>query len=269
MTPLTLLIDADYFVYRAASASEMELDYSQDLTVVVGDFEKGKRIVLQELKKLTTKFDTKELLLCFTAPTNFRKGVLETYKGNRTKRKPAGYVKLRRWCIENYPSMTKPGLEADDVLGILATKGDLENFIVISPDKDMQQLPCRLYDLKTEYTQTEEAAVYKLYEQALTGDQVDGYSGCPGIGPKRASVILAKVKDQNYWPAVVEAYKNADLTEEDALTSIRLARILQVTDWDAERQTPILFTPNGTSTDACDGTDVVAGVQHNETEERV
>ena len=56
---------------------------------------------------------------------------------------------------------------------------------MISPDKDMAQIPCRIYDLKTEYTQTLKMLPLAL-EQCLTGDQTDGYSGCKGVGPKRA-----------------------------------------------------------------------------------
>ena len=101
MKPLTLLIDADYFFYRAAAASELELDYSQDLTVVVGNFSQGKKIVETEITRLCERFDTNEILLTFTDQTNFRKCVDETYKGNRTKRKPAGYLKLKNWGIIN------------------------------------------------------------------------------------------------------------------------------------------------------------------------
>ena len=243
MKPLTLLIDADYFFYRAAAASELELDYSQDLTVVVGNFSQGKKIVETEITRLCERFDTNEILLTFTDQTNFRKCVDETYKGNRTKRKPAGYLKLKNWGIINWPSLMKPALEADDVCSILATNGSLKNFVLISPDKDMEQVPCRLYNLKKEWTQTPEAAKKKLFQQTLEGDQCDGYRGCIGVGPKSAEKILAKVENEDYWPAVVEAYLKAGQTEEDALRTIRLAKILQAEDWDAEKQMPILFTP--------------------------
>ena len=238
-----LLIDADFFAYRAASSSEQEHEYNEELTVIVGDFKKGQQIIKRELEKLTSRFDSKDLLLCWTDRKNFRKTVDPEYKGNRVKRKPCGYLKLKQWAMDTYPSIMKPTLEADDVLGILATKGDIRDFVLISPDKDMQQIPCRIYDLKSEFTQTPEAAVRKLYEQALTGDQTDGYSGCKGVGPKRAGVILDSVKDGNYWPAVVEAFKEAEMSEEDALRNLRLARILHADDWDAEKQEPILFTP--------------------------
>lgn len=243
MKPLKLLIDADYFFYRAAAASETELDFSQDLTVVIGSFSNGKQIVLKELEQLYERFDSKDVLLTFTDQTNFRKCVDETYKGNRTKRKPAGYLKLKTWGQETFPSLMKPALEADDVCGILATNGSLENFVLISPDKDMEQIPCRLYNLKQEWTQTPEAAEIKLWEQALSGDQCDGYGGAKGIGPKKASSILEKVEDGNYWQAVVDTYISTGQTKKDALRNLRLAKILQATDWDADKQMPILYTP--------------------------
>ena len=185
-----LLVDADFFFYRAASAAETEMDYSEDLTVVVGDFRQGKRIVEQELTKLRSRFDTQDLELFFTDSKNFRKEIDPSYKGNRRKRKPAGYLKLKNWGLEKYPSLIMPALEADDALGIAATSGLYDNFVLVSPDKDMQQIACRIYNLKDEFTQTAEDAERKLYEQALTGDSTDGYRGCPGVGPKRAKDIL-------------------------------------------------------------------------------
>ena len=43
----TLLVDADFFFYRAASAAEYEMEYSPDLTVIAGSFTRGKQIVEQ------------------------------------------------------------------------------------------------------------------------------------------------------------------------------------------------------------------------------
>ena len=77
----------------------------------------------------------------------------------------------------------------------------------------------------------------------MTGDSTDGYSGCVGIGPKKAGVLLDTVEDENYWPTVVNAYLSSGQTEEDALRNLRLAKILQSEDWDAKNDTPILFNP--------------------------
>lgn len=239
--PPTLLVDMDFFCYRAAQAAEVELEFDSDLTVVVGSFNQGQRIIKQQLKQLRDRFESDDLVLFWTDKKNFRKDVEPTYKGNRIKRKPAGYMKLKQWCMSTWKSVLKPGLEADDALGIVATKGDVTNFVLISPDKDMEQIPCRIYNLKNEFTQTPEDAVKKLYQQCLTGDSTDGYRGCPGVGPKRADLILDN--PETYWASTVDAFIAAGLTEQDALTNLRLARILQHTDWDSEKQEVILFTP--------------------------
>ena len=135
-----------------------------------------------------------------------------------------------------------PELEADDALGIAATSGIYDNFVLVSPDKDMLQIPCRIYNLKDEFTQSETDAHRKLFEQALTGDSTDGYGGCSGVGPKRAGLILDGAKG-DYWTAVVQAFEKAGHSEEDALRNLRLARILQSTDWDCTNQRPILYEP--------------------------
>ena len=69
--------------------------------------------------------------------------------------------------MATWPSV-KPAA-ADDVLGILATKGDIDNFVLVSPDKDMLQIPCRIYNLKDEFTQDPESAMMKLWEQCSQG----------------------------------------------------------------------------------------------------
>lgn len=236
-----LLVDADFFWYRAASSSEEEHEYNADLTVIVGNFQRGKQIVEHELTKLRQRFNSDDILLFFTDRTNFRKTIDPSYKGNRTKRKPCGYLKLKNWGMETYPSLVYPHLEADDVLGIVATNGSVKDFVLISPDKDMAQIPCRIYDLKEEYTQTPGAAERLLYKQCLTGDSTDGYKGCAGVGPKRADQILDKAKG-DYWPAVVKAFEEAEMTEADAIRNLQLAKILQADNWDTETQTPILIT---------------------------
>jgi DNA polymerase-1 len=77
--------------------------------------------------------------------------------------------------------------------------------------------------------------------QSLAGDPTDGYPGCPGIGVKRATELLNK--HENKWEAICQAYKERGLSDDDALLNARLAKILQHTDYDYDRQEPILWTP--------------------------
>ena len=120
--PPTLLVDMDFFCYRAAQAAEEELEFSPDLTIIVGSHFTGQKIIKQSLKDLRDRFETNDLVLFWTDAKNFRKDIEPTYKGNRTKRKPAGYMKLKKWCMSTWKSVMKPGLEADDALGIVATR---------------------------------------------------------------------------------------------------------------------------------------------------
>lgn len=242
MQPL-LLIDADPIAYRAASAAEEELEFEPELTVVIGNFARGRQIVQQDINNLCTRFDTNQFILYFTDELNFRKSVDPTYKGNRIKRKPAGYKKLKTWAKTQWESVQMPLLEADDAIGIAVTSGKYDNFILCSPDKDMEQFACRIWNGKQEFLQTPEKAAYKRWHQALTGDQTDGYIGVPGVGPKKADVILGKVKDGKYYEKVRDTYISAGLTEADAIRNIRLATILTNDLWDEEEQAAILFSP--------------------------
>lgn len=242
LKPTTILLDADYFFYRAASASEYEMTWDADLTVIAGSLTNGQKIIRSDVKQLKERFDTDDMIMTFTDLGNFRKKIDSTYKSNRTKRKPCGFKRLLNWAKTEYNCVRMPQLEADDVLGILASRGDLTNFVIVSPDKDMEQIPCRIYNLKEEFTQTPEQAEYKLYEQCLSGDTVDGYSGVKGIGKKKAQTIL-NACDGSYWGTVVETYCKHGYTEADALRNLRLAKILHAQDWDFDKQEPILFTP--------------------------
>lgn len=241
---LRLLIDADFFCYRAASAGEYELEFDSDTTFIVGDFKKQKKVFEKSIADLMSRFDTDKVLLTWTDTENFRKTIDPNYKGNRTKRKPAGYKKLKEWAKDCWDSIQKPGLEADDVMGILATNGSLKNFILCSPDKDMQQIPCRIWNTKEEFEVDPKDALRKVFEQALTGDVTDGYKGCEGVGAKVAKSVLNGCEtEEDYWDAVTTTFIEYGQTEEDAIRNLRLARILQASDWDGEAQQPIPYSP--------------------------
>ena len=124
-------------------------------------------------------------------------------------------------------------------MGVYATK--YPGNIIVSPDKDMRQIPGKLYDFKETVEITpDEGARWHLI-QTMAGDNTDGYSGVPGIGIKRAEQIF-KLKGYT-WKAVVETFEEKGLTEKDALINAQLARILTTDDYDHEKKEPILWTP--------------------------
>ena len=240
VTNLQLRVDADFYAYRACQSAETELDWGDDLITIASNFRVVLDIFEGELNNLRKRFDTNNVTLYFSDSKNFRKVVCPDYKGKRTKRKPVGYKRLLDWCGANYKVVRYPNIEADDALG-LECHLDPREFILVSPDKDMKQIACRLFNGEDEITVAPEEADYWFWTQCLTGDPVDGYKGVPGIGGVGAKKILDKAESP--WEAILESYIKAGQTEDDAIRNARLARILRPGEYNSTTKEPILWTP--------------------------
>jgi 5'-3' exonuclease len=246
MAKTLLLIDGDQFLYRGCAAVERDVKWDDENHVLVSNEVEAWEVVEGSLHKVCHHFgDEAEPVICLTEGIVFRKAVDPTYKGNRkATRKPLCYSDLKDKLKASWKCVYFDGLEADDVMGILATKPGPDHKIIVARDKDMQCVPGKLWDGVKFYSITEAQADYFHLWQTLTGDTADGYKGCPGVGPKGAEKLL-KV-DGPLWPAVAAAFVKAGLTEADALRQARLARILRWTDWDSKKKEPILWEPKST-----------------------
>jgi 5'-3' exonuclease len=255
-----LLIDGDEFIFRATAALEREIKWDEDNHVLYANEAQAWDNLKGMLRRIFERFETDAHWLCFTTSPNFRTVLIDpTYKNNRVaSRKPMCYAALRERVEGAYNVRAVPGLEADDVMGILATMPSKRQRIIVSQDKDMKTIPTTVWDGKDLHVIGEIEADYKHMFQTLVGDTSDGYKGCPKVGPVKAEKILAKAHDDcgDYgccpdnpplWPRVVATYKKYGLTETDALTQARLARILRHSDWDNEKKEPILWTPPSNS----------------------
>ena len=237
-----LLIDADLYLYRACAAAEEEVDWGDDLWSLQTDLKEAKAIFQRTLQEVCEALDTANFILCFSDRDNFRKEVLPSYKGGRKKvRKPCGYKAAVEWAKQTYLWHSEPLLEADDVMGILATAPDSKG-VILSDDKDMLTLPAKLYRPQSgEHHDISVADADRAFlTQSLTGDPTDGYTGVPRVGAVTAAKILGV---RPSWSAVVAAYIKAGLTEADAIQQARCARILRFEDWDQETSTIELWEP--------------------------
>ncbi len=238
---MKILIDADFIVYKSCAAAETELDWGDDVIIVTSRFSDAMNAVKREIEKIKTKFmwDVPEVILFFSDSINFRKKILPDYKGHRNRKKPCGYKRVINELKKTHEVIIMPTLEADDAMGIYATKNPGNT--ICSPDKDMRQIPGNLYDMeKFTLIEKDDGAKWHLI-QALSGDQTDGYAGLIGVGVKRAQTLF---ESKGYsWKTVVEAYKEKGFTEDDALVNARLARILTVDDYDFTNRKPIPWTP--------------------------
>lgn len=245
-----LAIDADILLYQAATSAEQEIDWGEDLWSLHTNLKEAKDIFQSHVDQIRADTKVDKAVYCLSDPKhNFRKDVYPDYKSGRKKtRKPLGYKALVEWLEENFDTLKKPTLEADDVCGILSTKSENKGkCIIVSSDKDLATIPGQLYRPHTKelLTISEDEALKNFLMQVLTGDVTDSYKGIPGIGPKKAEAILGP---RPHWGAVEEAYIKAGMTRDDAIQQARLARILHWSDYDTNKGEVKLWTPNTSAT---------------------
>ena len=246
MQKVTLLIDGDVVVYKATAAVEQEIMRDDDLWTLHSNPEEATEIILAQIQAWKERLDAADVVFAFSDSHNFRKDVYPLYKMNRTgKRKPVAYKDVKQWVTDTWPTYVRPGLEGDDILGILSTSDRIirGQKIIISVDKDFKTIPGYFFNPDKDAQPmfiTHEAADYMHMYQTLTGDATDGYPGLPGCGPKGAEKVL---EEDCSWEAVVAAYEKKGLTEEDALVQARCARILRAEDYDFKKKEVRLWLP--------------------------
>lgn len=246
MKPL-LLLDGDLILYRNTIACEKEIQWDEQNWVLFLNAENAWDNIQSAIENIKKDLESDRVVLTFSQGRSFRYDLLPTYKSNRKDlRKPLGYSSLVERAKSFYKWRSFDGLEADDVMGILATNPANTSAIIVSDDKDMKTIPGLLYRQGELHTITQEQADYWHLFQTLVGDPTDGFTGMPGCGPKTAERLLTGSVEP--WRAIVEAFEAKGLTEDDALTQARLARILRTSEWDTKNKeikhwTPPIHTP--------------------------
>lgn len=170
-----LLIDGDQFLYKACAAVEKEIRWDEENHCLFSNADEAWELFQGSLRKVTEALQVSEARIAFTKGQSFRTGLYEGYKANRTGvRKPMCFVEVRERAEAAYTTYSFPGLEADDVLGIWATRPSNLDPIIVSDDKDLKTIPGKLYRMGELSTITPEAADYFWMLQTLMGDQTDG-----------------------------------------------------------------------------------------------
>jgi len=252
------LIDGDIVAYRAAVGMQTRHVWGDGVVSTDVDPREAASAALQTIEAWMRLARCNDALVAFTGKDNFRKRILPTYKANRAGNvKPLAYRPTVEAVEAAFPCRTIWGLEADDVLGILATRDAYSDAIVVSLDKDLRTIPGRhLNPLKEDkpVLRSVYAADAQWLMQTLTGDTSDGYTGIPRVGPKKAEAILGgdvkaislrRETAVGLWPRVAAAFVKARLTEGDALVQARVARILRNEDYDKVTKEVLLWTPRG------------------------
>lgn len=236
------------FAYEAASATQRSVDFG-DGPIVQADPSQACAYFDELMTRFQTETNADKVVIALSCKTRryFRHDIWPDYKGNRKNVVPPESLSTVKAHAEStYKTYRLPRLEADDVLGILATsdrtiKGEK---VIVSTDKDMRQIPGLLWNPTKGYEKVtkEQGDWWHLY-QTLVGDPTDNYPGCPRIGPVKATRHLNS-PTRALWEEVVKLFDARGLFPEDALVQARVAKILQAENWDRKKQEPILWQPS-------------------------
>lgn len=186
-----------------------------------------------------------EVQVCLSAGRNFRHEIAKTrpYKGNRkVEHRPSYEQEIKDYIKSNYDTYEAVDEEADDLMGIKATAAGPEDAIIITIDKDLDQVPGLKYNWvhDVHYNVTPEQAHYNFHLQLLTGDTTDNIPGLPGIGPGKAKKALHGLEtEQELMEEVCRMYQVHAGKKDWKEYLIEQGRLLWI-----RREVGELWTPN-------------------------
>ena len=233
-----ILVDGSSYLFRAYHALPPLTNSRGEATgAIVG--------VINMLRKMIGDYQPQYIAVVFDAPgATFREEIYAQYKANR----PPMPDELRQQIEPLYriiralglPLLLEKGVEADDVIGTLATRAAAQGMrtLISTSDKDLAQLVgehITLINTMTNVVMDREGVIAKFGvapEQivdylALVGDSVDNIPGVPKCGPKTAAKWLEQYRslDQLMASADEISGKVGDNLR-DSLTQLPLAREL-------------------------------------------
>ena len=210
-----LLVDGSSYLYRAFHAMPNLMNSAGAPTGAIYG-------VINMLRRLVADFESSHFSVVFDAPgSTFRNELYPQYKANRPPM-PEGLrsqITALHSVIKalGLPLVCVEGVEADDVIGTLATQaaGSGMDVLIISGDKDLAQLVTEqitmvdtmkgiTYDrgeVEKKFGVSPEQIIDYL---SLVGDTSDNIPGIPKVGPKTACRLLQK------FGSVAEIVRNAD-----------------------------------------------------------
>ncbi|MCZ6497327.1 MAG: DNA polymerase I [Gammaproteobacteria bacterium] len=205
-----VLVDGSTYLFRAYHAglrAGLRLNSSQ------GEPTGAIHVVLNMLYSLLDEYQPKRIAVVFDAPgKTFRDDLYAEYKANRPPMpedlRPQIEPLVQAVEAIGLPVLRVKGVEADDVIGTLATRATAAGLttVISTSDKDMAQLVNEHVTLVNtmSHTTMDPNGVFEKFgvrpEQmidylALVGDSADNIPGVPGVGPVTAAKWLAEYGD--------------------------------------------------------------------------
>lgn len=242
---MKVLIDADSIIFKCGFAVEHKLyklfqrgleehgpietyNYKRDIpkeylsdkevyletNVTIEPLENCLHLVRQSLESIleTTKATSYQVYI--KGKGNFREEISKTrvYKGNRDlAHRPKYEEQIREYLKKYWGAEEVDGMEVDDKICIESYKYDDDQFVIVTIDKDLDQIPGPHYNYGTgeSYLIEPDAAFTYFYVQLLSGDASDNIEGIPGVGVKTAIELLKDVPitDKDLYTKCLEVYQ--------------------------------------------------------------
>ncbi len=198
-----ILVDGSSFLFRAYHALPPLTSHKGFPTGAIHG-------VTNMLRKLINDYHSDYITVVFDAPGNtFRNDLYYKYKAHRPTMPDDLRVQIEplHQIIKTMglPLIIEPGIEADDVIGVLAKQAEREGYeiIISTGDKDMAQLVNENIILENTMFNTRldiQGVIDKFGVRpdqiidylALMGDTIDNIPGVPNCGPKTAAKWLAQ-----------------------------------------------------------------------------
>ena len=193
-----ILVDGSSFLFRAYHAIR------EPLTTSTGQTTHAVFGTINMLRSLARQYQPVRLAVVMDAKgKTFRNDMYPAYKANRPPmpddlRVQLDYVKQIIPAL-GIALVSVPGVEADDVIGTLATEASKRDFhtVIVSSDKDLAQLVSAQVEMvdTMKNTRLDPDGVAEKFGVppaqivdylALMGDSSDNIPGIPGVGPKTA-----------------------------------------------------------------------------------
>lgn len=197
-----ILVDGSSYLYRAFHAMPpFTTSSGQPTGAIYG--------VVNMLRRLVADYQPEIMVVVFDAKgKTFRDDIYKEYKANRPSMpdEMRSQIEPLHQVVQNMgmPILIESGVEADDVIGTLATQATAAGLstVISTGDKDMAQLVNKHVSLINTMNNTtmDEAGVVEKFGVkanqiidylALVGDTSDNIPGVPSCGPKTAAKWLA------------------------------------------------------------------------------
>lgn len=238
---LVLLVDADILLYRCGFAAEKQRYLVEAITGEFFEYDSSKEAKLKSkdgdyiwtrrevepVENALSNVDNAIRGICealwtqgkspdkqkfaaafyLTGKGNFREtlATTKTYKDNRDpSHRPKHYKAIKDHLIHKFGAVVINGEEADDAIARAAYSFYIDKYVVVSNDKDLDQIAGFHYNWITResYFITDEQAIKNFYIQLLAGDATDNIPGV--IGQTKARDIVEDCADPHGCAVVVK-----------------------------------------------------------------